>query len=137
MKSEPHQRESFFGQLLERLFKDAGWGIQKEPNKSLAGDLVVSKGPHSYVIELKVAHEGRRDRVIPLLSMAILQARAAAVECPPSRALAVVAAPRISESLASEVLKFSSKNAPDVPIGMLDLEGFRAFSSQDLQVLNA
>jgi hypothetical protein len=137
LKSNPLQshREGYFVNLLERAFRDAGWRVEVEPH--LIGDLFVSKGPNSYIVELKVAHEGRKDRVIPLLSMGILQAQAVAKDYPRSKAMAVVAAPRIPESLASEIFNFASKHAPDVAVGMLDLEGFRAFNDPDLQIFNA
>src|SRR5262249_17459693 len=124
MIAKSSQRERVFVGFLERAFKQAGWHVEAEPYIGHQADLLVSKGPHSYVIELKVAHEGRKDRVIPLLSMAILEAQAVANKHPPLGAMAVVAAPRISESLADEVLQFVSRNAPGVPVGMIDLEGF-------------
>jgi hypothetical protein len=38
-------------------------------------DLVVARGDYRYIVELKAASEGRSDRLVPLLSQAILQVR--------------------------------------------------------------
>lgn len=131
-------RERVFLSLVEGAFKNAGWDVEVEPRREVGPDFFLNQGLHSYVAEMKVAQEGRRDRLIPLLSMAILQAQAAAKQFGrPSVPLAIVAAPRIPDSLAQEVRKFASRYAPNVAIGLVDLEGFRAFEGPALHALNA
>ena len=131
-------RERVFLSLIEAAFKNAGWDVQVDPRQGAGPDFFIEQGQHSYVAELKVAHEGRKDRLIPLLSVAILQAQEAALHCGrPAAPLAIVAAPRISDSIADEARKFASRYAPNVAIGLVDLEGFRAFEGPALQGLNA
>jgi hypothetical protein len=131
-------REHVFLSLIESAFKNAGWDVEVEPARGIGPDLLIKQGPHLYVAEMKVAHVGRRDLIIPLLSMAILQAQAAARQFnQPSVPLAIVAAPRIPDSLAGELRQFAARYAPDVAVGLVDLEGFRAFEGPALQALNA
>lgn len=133
-----HSRERVFLSLVEGAFKKAGWEVQVEPHQAVGPDFFIKQGQHSYVAEVKVAHGGRRDRLIPLLSVAILQAQEAAQHFGrPSVPLAMVAAPRISDSIADEARKLASRYAPNVAIGLVDLEGFRAFEGPALQGLNA
>jgi hypothetical protein len=125
--------------LLAGLFRQHGWRVKKEPKLAdKEVDLVVARGNHRYIIELKAASEGRPDRLVPLLSQAILQVRAYAQAFPESAApLAVVAAPVISPSAANSLVSFLSQFAPDVAIGILDREGFRHFVGPGLERLNA
>jgi len=125
--------------LLAGLFRQHGWRVKKEPKLAdKEVDLVVARGNHRYIIELKAASEGRPDRLVPLLSQAILQVRAYAQAFPESAApLAVVAAPQISPSAANSLVSFLSQFAPDVAIGILDREGFRHFVGPGLEKLNA
>src|SRR5690606_2811915 len=59
--------------------KQRGWKLIREPGRGpLRPDIVAQKGKQRLVIEVKAAREGRRDRVIPLLAQAILQAQAQA-----------------------------------------------------------
>jgi len=88
-----------------------------------------------YIIECKVASEGRPDRLVPLLSQAILQARAYALAFPePAAPLAVVGAPAISPSAAKSLVSFLSQFAPDVAVGILDREGFARGCSKGTSV---
>ena len=125
--------------LLAGLFRQHGWRVKKEPKLAdKEVDLVVARGNHRYIIELKAASEGRPDRLVPLLSQAILQVRAYAQAFPESAApFAVVAAPQISPSAANSLVSFLSQFAPDVAIGILDREGFRHFVGPGLKKLNA
>jgi hypothetical protein len=75
---------------------------------------------------------------VPLLSQAILQARAYAQAFPqPAAPLAVIAAPAISPSAANSLVSFLSQFAPDAAVGILDREGFRHFVGPGLDQLNA
>jgi len=125
--------------LVANLFRQHGWRVKKE--HSLADkrvDLVVSRGGERYIVECKVASEGRPDRLVPLLSQAILQARVYAQGLSePAAPLAVVAAPAISPSAANSLKGFLAQFAPDAAIGILDREGFRYFVGHGLEELNA
>jgi hypothetical protein len=131
--------EREFEDLVANLFREHGWRVKKE--HSIADkdiDLVVARGNDRYIIELKVASEGRPDRLVPLLSQAILQARAYAQALPqPAAPLAIVAAPVISPSAVNSLISFLSQFAPDVAVGILDREGFRHFVGAGLEKLNA
>jgi hypothetical protein len=121
--------------LLAGAFRHAGWRVEEEP-RSLLG-LLVSKDDLVYAVEIKRASEGRPDRLVPLISQAILQAQAAARglgrQVSP---LAAVCAPRIPESAAAQIRQFAAANAPGVAVGVFDAEGFRSFAGPGLEVLN-
>lgn len=133
------RNEREFEELLADLFRQHGWRVKKEHSvaeKSI--DLVVARGNDRYIIEPKAASEGRPDRLVPLLSQAILQARAYAQAFPqPAAPLAVIAAPAISPSAANSLVRFLSEFAPEVAVGILDRKGFRHFIGPGLEQLNA
>src|ERR1700679_691992 len=133
------RKEREFEALVANLFRQNGWRVKREPLlDGKTADLSVARGDQRYVIEIKAASEGRPDRLVPLLSQAILQVRAYAQAFPESAApLAVVAAPAISPSAANSLVSFLSHFAPDVAIGILDREGFRHFVGPGLEKLNA
>ena len=133
------RNEREFEDLLAHLFRQHGWRVKREHSAAEKGiDLVVARGNDRYIIELKAASEGRPDRLVPLLSQAILQARAYAQAFPqPAAPLAVIAAPAISPSAANSLVSFLSQFAPDAAVGILDREGFRHFVGPGLDQLNA
>jgi hypothetical protein len=137
--SQGARSERDYLDLLAGLFRQHGWRVKKEPKLAdKEVDLVVARGDYRYIVELKAASEGRSDRLVPLLSQAILQARAYAQAFPePAAPLAVVGAPAISQSAAKSLVSFLSQFAPDVAIGILDREGFRHFVGPGLEKLNA
>jgi hypothetical protein len=138
--SFPNARnEREFEDILADLFRQHGWRVKNEHSVAEKGvDLVVARGNDRYIIELKAASEGRPDRLVPLLSQAILQARAYAQAFPqPAAPLAVIAAPAISPSAANSLVRFLSEFAPEVAVGILDREGFRHFIGPGLDQLNA
>ena len=104
------------GEALERrvadLFRRAGWKVSRGP--SLGGhraDLLAQRGEHSYIVEVKSAPEGRRDRLVPLLAQAILQARALAERSSePVVPLAVVGARKVSEVLVRDLDRFAHRH---------------------------
>jgi hypothetical protein len=121
------------------LFRRAGWRIVRQPEgQGHQADLIVDSGEREYVIECKRSSEGRRDRLIPLLSQAILEVRAAKLQLSKSSVpVAVVAADRISSLVAEQLKGFARQHAPDVAVGIIDLEGFRAFQGFGLERFNA
>jgi hypothetical protein len=132
-------RGNDFEDLVANVFRHHGWRVKKGPSLPDKGaDILVAHGNQRYIIECKVASEGRPDRLVPLLSQAILQARAYAQAFPePVSPLAVVAAPVISQRAAKSLVSFLYQFAPDVAIGILDREGFRHFVGPGLEKLNA
>src|SRR5580698_2845423 len=89
---EPESVESRALDEIAKLFEGAGWRIDQHPfaSRGVHADLLASRAGHRYVAEIKALSEGRPDRVIALLSQAILQARAYASEISEAQPLALV-----------------------------------------------
>ncbi len=67
--------EAQLGRIVASLLREEGWTVAEEPReKNVAPDFLVSGRGKKFVVELKRAAEGRKDRVIPLLSQAALEA---------------------------------------------------------------
>lgn len=128
-----------FERRVAEIFRRAGWKVQRNQAVSDAhAGLIVQRGDCTYLVEIKSASEGRRDRLMPLLALAILQAQVFARRRPePVVPLAIVGAKRVSESLAEEIERFVQEYAPDVAVGLLDLEGFQWFHGPGLESLSA
>jgi len=63
------ESEAEFAHLFAELLREHGWKVFERPgDKGLGADLVAERSGKKYVFEIKRASEGRRDRVIPLLS---------------------------------------------------------------------
>jgi Holliday junction resolvase len=122
-------RGEAFKRRVADLFRRAGWKVRPKPAAGdLRADLLVQRGEHSYAVELKSAPEGRRDRMLPLLAQAILQARAFAERSKESVApLAIVGARSVSATLVRDLDRFAQDYAPDVAVGLVDMEGFQWF----------
>jgi len=131
----PRQDEA----ALAALFQDKRWKVEREPRGvgSSHPDLLVRKGAHAYVVEVKVASEGRSDRVIPLLSQAILQAQAYARGIKGVRPLAIVMLEDAPQPLIERVRKFSENYAPGLAVGVVSRNGARFFLGDGLDDLNA
>ncbi len=128
-----------FERLLVDIFRKAGWRVRRQPRAGdMQADLVVSNGKTKYIVEIKSASEGRSDRLIPLLSQAILQAQAYSLRFPePAAPLAVVAARHVPASVADHLKQFAERHAPDVAVGVIDAEGFSLFVGAGLEQLDA
>jgi hypothetical protein len=135
----PADRGPDFRRILANLFRKRGWRVLRQPaTRGIRADLVVQAGKNKYVVEVKAASESRRDRLIPLLSQAILEAQASARRFPvPVAPLAVVASSRVPESVAEHLKRFAEQNAPNVAIGVIDSGGFRSFAGAGLEAFNA
>lgn len=135
------ERGAQFESLLADLFRRAGWHVVRQPERrsdEMQAALFVDAGNKKYVIDCKSSAEGRRDRLIPLLSQAILMAQAVAQRfSEPAVPVAVVAAGRIPDSVAEQVKQFAVEHAPEVGVGVIDSEGLRAFAGHGLEALNA
>lgn len=131
-------KEAEFESLLANLFRRAGWSIRQQQAPDRGADIVVDSGDKEYVIEVKRSAEGRRDRLVPLLSQAILQVQAAARRFSKSAVpVAIVVARHIPNSVAEQVRQFAMSHAPDVGIGLMDSEGFRVFHGFGLERFNS
>lgn len=115
-------------------FSDHGWSVVVDP-RSPGPDLVLSKGGQRYALELKLAAEARADRVIPLLSQAILQATRHAAEFN-AQPLAVVQVGRLTNVLRDRVSSFHADYAPKSAIGLIGEDGGRWFEGQGLEAMN-
>jgi hypothetical protein len=132
------EEQDYLG-LLADHFRQNGWRVKASPSVGgRSADLAVSRGELRYIVELKVSSEGRRDRLIPLLSQAILQARAIANAASEQVVpLAIVAAPAISPSVAEGLMRFLADVVPDAATGIMDREGYVRFVGPGLERLNS
>ena len=121
---------------LAALLRADGWMVDLEPSdERFRPDLMASKGSLRYAVELKCVAEGRPDRVLSMLSQAILQAGRHA-EPWAMRPLAVVQVGYASPSLRRKVEQFHRDYAPDVAIGLVSETGGSRFIGPGLEALN-
>jgi len=120
-------------------FRDQGWNVSEDPGSGDVGlDLVAWGHGKKLVLEIKRASEGRKDRVIPLLSQAALNVAYQSRRIPGHPIpVAIVGANRISESVAEEATEFVRERVPEVAVGLLDWEGFRSFAGHGLESLSS
>lgn len=131
-------REEHAEALVAHLFEANGWDVDRSPkyrNKRL--DLLVRRGPQRFAVEIKALAEGRADRVIPLLSQAILQAQANALDAGNAQPLAIVFVEGASPSLSKQVSSFAEQYASHVAVGLVSKNGLRYFRGAGLEALNA
>jgi hypothetical protein len=135
-RAGPPERE--FASLLAGIFRRARWRVHEHSPADGGADLIAESGDKKFIVELKRSAEGRRDRLVPLLSQAILEAKAAARHFSKSAIpVAVVASRRVPESVAQQVKQFAQSHAPEVGIGVIDSEGFRLFEGFGLERFNS
>jgi HJR/Mrr/RecB family endonuclease len=73
------QENDEFKDLLIDLFRRSGGHVVREPiAEDMRADLIAEYRDKKYLIECKRSSEGRRDRLVPILSQAVLQAQAKA-----------------------------------------------------------
>jgi hypothetical protein len=121
-------RSEEFEQILTGVFRKAGLRVKRPVSAVDEGaDLVFERDGTKYLVQLKVSSEGRSDRLIPLLSQAILQARACAQQSGAATPIAIVAAQHIPASVATQLQEFAKRYAPEVGVGAIDAEGLRLF----------
>ena len=133
------ENEAELVRLVADLLREHGWQVFEQPAaKDLGADLIAEGSGKKYVFEIKWASEGRRDRIIPLLSQAALQAAYISKSLPGNPLpVAVVVASYLPEPIAEQAGAFLGKHAPDVAVGLMDSEGFRSFSGFDLELLSS
>jgi len=137
--NSPVDNEAQLGLLVADVFRENGWKVLHQPREqNSAPDLIASRPGKKLIIEIKRASEGRRDRVIALLSQAALEAayysRNFAGNPIP---VAIVGANHISDSVSEEAKEFVRKRAPEVAVGLLDFEGLRSFAGHGLEDLSS
>jgi hypothetical protein len=110
-------------QLVKNWLAKNGWRFDRVPPGLHRADLAAKNGRERFLVEIKNLSEGRPDRVIPLLSQAILEARSYAQHDALAKPMAVVYVERASLSLYKNVLEFAGRYAPDVAVGVLSGEG--------------
>ena len=125
--------------LWRSCFAKADGGLSNSPGVGDGKpDLIAEHAGKKYVIEIKHTSEGRKDRLIPLVSQAILQAQEAARHLPGHPvAVAIVVANYIPESVAEQVKRFARRHAPDIAVGVMDFEGLRSFEGHGLEQFNS
>jgi hypothetical protein len=128
-----------FERILADIFRKAGWRVRRPSSARDTGvDLVLDSKEKKYLVQLKSSSEGRRDRLIPLLSQAILQTQAFAKHSPEHVVpIAVVASKHIPASVANQIKEFAERYAPEVGVGVIDAEGLRLFAGPGLDGLDA
>jgi hypothetical protein len=137
VKSLAVERGQRAERLLAEIFEHAGWRVEREPHRPKSQFDMIVRRPDGvlYAVEVKAGVEGRGDRLVPLFAQAVLQSlRGAGQNAIP---LAVVAAPKISQRAAEQVLKFAEHYAPNAAAGVIDFEGLRLFRGPQLEGLNA
>lgn len=125
--------------IVGDLFRKAGWKVRRQvPVEDTQADILADAGGRQYLVEVKSLSEGRRDRLIPLLAQAILQAKTAAEKCPRATVpVAVVGASSVGVSVAEEARRFAERHAPEVGAGVVDANGLRVFTGHGLERFNA
>ena len=125
--------------IVANVFREEGWKIVDQPRQGGASPEFIASGHgKKLVIEIKRASEGRKDRVIPLLSQAALNAAYYSRRLPGHPIpVAVVGANHMPDSVAEEAKQFLRERLPEVAIGLLDLEGFRSFAGHGLESLSS
>jgi hypothetical protein len=135
----PVDNEAQLQLVVAELFREEGWKVLDQPREeNLTPDLIASRKGKKLIVEIKRVSEGRRDRVIPLLSQAALEADYYSRSFPGHpMPVAIVGANHIPELLAEEAKQFVRERAPNVAVGLVDLEGFRSFAGHGLETLNS
>jgi hypothetical protein len=135
----PINNKDQLGLLVAGLFREKGWKILNQPRaQGLHPDLIAERSGERLIIEIKRASEGRRDRIIPLLSQAALEAAYYSRNLPGNPIpVAIVGSSHIPDSIAEEAKQFLRKRVPDIAVGLVDLDGFRSFAGHGLESLNS
>jgi len=127
--------------LVAELFRAHGWQVDlPHNNPGKDPDVRVKQGHYDYAIEVKAPSESRADRVIPLLSQAVLQAQlqaqSSAYHSDEVQPLAVICLDHASPALVAQVMRFAAKYVPEVAVGVVSLDGVRRFRGPGLEGMN-
>lgn len=110
---------------LASFFEQVG-AEYTEAEQSLTGPVMdgqIIKDGVRYTVEVKSLSEGRTDRVIPLLSQAILQAQRYAAEVKGTKPMAVLYVAQAPESMFNKVIGFMDAYRPSAAIAIVTPEG--------------
>ncbi|HVJ61936.1 MAG TPA: hypothetical protein VM555_04410 [Tahibacter sp.] len=122
---------------VAQMFEAAGWEVIRESAAAASrADLRIRKAAYRYIVEIKATSEARPDRVVALLSQAILQARAYAQDQAGAKPMAVIWVADETASLFDKVFDFHKAYAPDTPIGLVSAGGTSRFVGPGLDELN-
>lgn len=132
----PNRRLAPAEQYVADFFRAHNWFVEVPPHVPNGADLIIRRGKQQFVVEIKALSESRPDRVLPMLSMAILQAQVAAEEFINARPLAIVYVPEASPVLAKHVDSFAQRFSQGVPVGLISGRGEQYFSGGTFQELN-
>lgn len=129
-------RAEYAENLVEEVFRNAGWKVIKNPrdNRAAQVDLVIERQQLAYAVEVKLAPEGRSDRLVPIWSQAYLQGKHAGSG---RNLLVIVVAPRIHSRAVEQLLEFAEECASDAAVGIIDFEGLQVFRGPHLDDLNS
>lgn len=133
----PKSRSKNAEALVADLFEAHGWMVDR--SIEFGGErpaLMIRGGTYCFVVEVKALAEGRADRVIPMLSQAILEARAKALDAGNAQPLAVISVENASQSLSKQLWSFVEKYASNVAVGLVSASGLRHFKGAGLEELN-
>jgi Holliday junction resolvase-like predicted endonuclease len=134
----PRNHQERAEDLVAEVFRRGGWKVREKSGVAGEADLIVAQAGTEYGVEIKRSSGGRKDRLIPLVSQAILQAQKIARSLTTySVPVAVVVADYIPESVAQDVKQFARQHAPDVGVGVVDFDGLRSFEGHRLEYLNS
>lgn len=136
MSRQPQAEKRYLDEFAA-FVRNAGWGVASYPEAPPDIDFLIYKDWRKYVVELKRSPESRRDRIVPLLSEAILQVQASSRRLQKGEPLAVIASRNISPHIVEQVLSFWQKYAANVSIGLFDEQGFRLFRGPGLEDLSS
>jgi hypothetical protein len=139
MKLKMHAAEHNLKRLVADAFRRNSWQVHRpRPGNAPQPDLIVDGGGKKFLVAINGGSEGRRDRLIPLLSQSILQAQTYVRESSEAAIpVAVVGARRVPISVARSITEFAGRFAPEVAVGVVDAEGSRLFAGHGLETLNA
>ncbi len=132
----PNKRIAPAEQYVADFFRTHNWSVEVLPHVQDGPDLIIQREKQRFIVEIKALSESRPDRVLPMLSMAILQARAAAEEFDSALPFAIVYVPKASPTLARHVDSFAQRLAKDVPVGLMSGRGEQYFNGAAFQELN-
>jgi hypothetical protein len=110
---------------LTSFFEQVG-AEYTETEQSSSGPVTdgeIKKDGVRYAVEVKILSEGRPDRVIPLLSQAILQAQRYAAERQGTKPMAVLYVEQAPESMFKKVIGFMDTYRPSAAIAIVTPEG--------------
>lgn len=132
----PHKHQWHAEQYVADFFRSNHWGVEMLPHDRLSANLIIQHGHQRFIVTVKGLSESRPDRVLPMLSMAILQAQAAAKQFVNALPLAIILVPEASLSLANRVVLFAQQYAQEMSVGVISERGEQYFSGEPFQSLN-